>query len=1132
MAAELPRPGVEVIQEFRTTSPTVVTPTLLPCIVGACRQIVEVLDSSSALDADARVTLPVYFVATNASLSGSRYVYTGLNTKVWVFSVNNSPDVTVTFADDYLTPAAVVSAVNSAMNTAGVFGAIAEVVNEYDTDGARIQRTWSMRSTSTGDNQKIEVRSTTDDEVWSAFGIKPSWTYAGKELYDGTWFDIPWKAFPDPRGNLDELEFDSASLRLFFASSSSNVQELSRLEGFCRRGSTVYAYDDGDGDALTPMVQVTGEDFTSTATAAVVTGTVDITGLTLPGDLLGKTLQLQGNHADQTWTFINTTSYPLTDDTELLAQLNAFFDEDFVFTKNGSDYLVITSKEVGQDSQVSVLGGTAIEELGLTASHVGTVDLTGVSYGGGGALETLTVIIDGVTHTFAAGQPTDENDLVSELGTTFGAGYEFSVQATTNYLVIKKVGVGSFVVGAGTANAVLGVTADTYAGPAQVDGTPYPVQSGDELFIEGLSYGVIIEVAPGGEVTRLKLSTEVGMTVNAYHQGTVDLTTKTATDWQSKTLTLDGTLQTTGASLATTALLAANLTTLFPDFTFTVVESSGAEYLKVEKTVGSGPFTIGATGTLLTEVGFTAATYNPVLGDNFYIRAKNLTGAATRPQPELQVASGPMPQIAPDLLRDTAGVPSSTAKSNVYMYYEALRKDVSTAAQRPNLLKVGSITDLESLLSPISADNPLALGLYFALLNVTNVEVTGIGVDESSDDAPEGTVEAFTRAADFLEGVEVYAIAPLTLDRTVAQVYSLHASGMSEPDQKGERVVLMSTGLPTHELDTLVASGTDGNSLGADTFDTGIPNLSNLLLNAGVPNPVGTISADEGVFLDIATDGEYYSVESVSGSIVTIRRTFTSGENEDGFYAQAPDLFPPSGGTLISETFAVKVRGAALALANGMPDNSAIASTVASFAQTFQNRRFWHIVPDSCAALIDGVEQLLPSYYICAAYAGLIAGQPPQQSFTNFPLTGITRVIGSNDRFSESQLNVMAGGGNWVVVQDTEVSPVIARMALTTDVTSIETRTDSITKVVDFTAKIMRQSYKNFIGRFNVTQGFLDSLGHVGQGVLQFLIETGVLIGGNLNNIVQDEAAPDTVLVDVTLDPPYPCNYIRLTLVI
>ena len=40
---------------------------------------------------------------------------------------------------------------------------------------------------------------------------------------------------------------------------------------------------------------------------------------------------------------------------------------------------------------------------------------------------------------------------------------------------------------------------------------------------------------------------------------------------------------------------------------------------------------------------------------------------------------------------------------------------------------------------------------------------------------------------------------------------------------------------------------------------------------------------------------------------------------------------------------------------------------------------------------------------------------------------------------------------------------------------------------------------KNFIGRFNITQGFLDSLGHVIQGLLGFLSESGVLIGAHLN---------------------------------
>ena len=49
---------------------------------------------------------------------------------------------------------------------------------------------------------------------------------------------------------------------------------------------------------------------------------------------------------------------------------------------------------------------------------------------------------------------------------------------------------------------------------------------------------------------------------------------------------------------------------------------------------------------------------------------------------------------------------------------------------------------------------------------------------------------------------------------------------------------------------------------------------------------------------------------------------------------------------------------------------------------------------------------------------------------------------------------------------------------------------------------------------------------------MSFLIESGVLIGADVNSIIQDADNPDTVLVDITLDVPYPCNYIRVTLVI
>jgi hypothetical protein len=317
-------------------------------------------------------------------------------------------------------------------------------------------------------------------------------------------------------------------------------------------------------------------------------------------------------------------------------------------------------------------------------------------------------------------------------------------------------------------------------------------------------------------------------------------------------------------------------------------------------------------------------------------------------------------------------------------------------------------------------------------------------------------------------------------------------------------------------------------------FNTGIANLSALVLNAGV-DPTGTIDADDGLFLDLALDDKVYSIASISGAEVTIRTTFASGENDDGFYATTDLDDPPLPSTLIQEGFSVKIRGAALTTVTGSTDFQKVAETIAALGQTFQDRRVWMVVPDQATASLDGLDTLINGFYMCAGIAGMIGQNPPEQSFTNFPMSGYTTVVGTSPntrKFTEKQQNIMAAGGAYIVTQDSQGAPLISRFALTTDLTSIETRTDSITKVVDFTAKFLRRGIKNFIGRFNITQGFLDSLGSVLQGLGGFLVESGVLIGFNLNNIIQDEDAPDTVLVDITLDVPFPANFIRLTLVI
>jgi hypothetical protein len=1049
MAAELPRPGVEVVQIIRTVTPTIITPTLVPCVVGVAKQLVDIVvpaaGGGSTINSEALISLPAFFLATAAP--GSPPAYTTLDTQKLVLTINNGVEVSVTFAGTSLSPVSVVAQINAAFLTAGVTAALAEVVGTSQ---------FRIRTIGVGEFQTIRIVGgvgKTASVVATAFGLVVEYVYFGTVTYAQKKLRIPTSSFPDPRGNMLQLAIENAATRAFLGLGAGNLLELLRTTSFLRLGGT--------------------------RSAAVITGSVDLTTLTYGGggtvDTDTLTLAIDGG-ANVIITFAAPANAAA-----IASQINAALGAT-VATVDISNFLVLTSPTTGILSKVQVVSGTggSVTDLGLTvtsvvgigaiaavddgngdtltpllqfntedfslvattAQTIGSTDVTAGGLYGAGTLttKTLTLSINGEppqTITFdAATNVVNQAALLAALG-AFYPGLVATVGGPgSNKLVLTTTATGAeaevHIVG-GTSLAVLGLTAGTLA-----TGRAFPPLAGDALYIDGVFYANIIQVMPGGVVTQLKIDRQVSISLE--------------------------------------------------------------------------------------------------VGQKFYIIAKNLAGAvtATRPSADLTLDSNGNVLIKQSILRDTIGA-RITGTAAAYLSYRAVRKDVSSVATNPSLLKFNSTTELTDELSPVTTDNPLALGLYFALLNAPGVSVTGLGVDEIAADAPYGTVAAYVRAAEYLEAFEVYGVAPLTHDESVAQIFLSHVNLMSGPTEKGERICLFNLAKPTAKVDKLVASGTNGNGVAgnqATQFDTGIVNLAALVLAQGI-TPTGTIPVSAGLFLDIGSDAKKYSITSISGSIVTVKTTgFTSTENPDAFYSTTALNISPLPTTLLNEPFAVRVRGASLTNTDGTPDRQGISETYAQIAQGYLNRRFWSVAPDKCAATLSGIEQVLEGFYLCAAIAGMIGQQPPQQSFTNFPMTGFTRVIGSTDFFSERQLNIIAAGGNYVVIQEASGQPLISRHALTSDMTSIETRTDIVTKVVDFTAKFLRRGLKNFIGRFNITQGFLDSLGHVIQGMLGFLTDTGILIGAQMNNIIQDESAPDTVLVDIVLDVPFPCNYLKLTLVV
>lgn len=218
---------------------------------------------------------------------------------------------------------------------------------------------------------------------------------------------------------------------------------------------------------------------------------------------------------------------------------------------------------------------------------------------------------------------------------------------------------------------------------------------------------------------------------------------------------------------------------------------------------------------------------------------------------------------------------------------------------------------------------------------------------------------------------------------------------------------------------------------------------------------------------------------------------------------------------------------------DGSLDKDKIADTIAAWGSAYRNRRLFMVIPDWVGQSVEGVVSKIEGWYLCSAIAGMIAGQPPQQGFTNYPITGFSSVQKLTSKFfTNRQMNRMAAGGTYIVLQDVDGAPLYCRHQLSTDTTTIEKREQSITRCVDYSAKFFRTLLTPYIGIFNITKPFIDNLSIIIQGAINYLVENGVLIGATLASISQDTDSPDTLNIEIDEDVPYPCNYIKVRLVI
>jgi hypothetical protein len=489
-----------------------------------------------------------------------------------------------------------------------------------------------------------------------------------------------------------------------------------------------------------------------------------------------------------------------------------------------------------------------------------------------------------------------------------------------------------------------------------------------------------------------------------------------------------------------------------------------------------------------------------------------------------------------NLVLDADLLGSSTPTAQVYVSYKALRLDVSDQAANAALLSISDTTQLDSLLGPVTPDNPLALGVFYALINSPTRTVKALGVSDVTAAKPEGTLEAYISALEFLEGYDVYHMVPLTQDPTIHAALATHVDALSAPEQKSERIGFIQQVLPEYAKAEVIASGTSGNTAG-DFAQVG-------------PDPA------------VAPDGEFSTSVDLSLADVQENDILVVSANADS--GTSPQVVNGTVGPLygvrvdsvkVGDNFVLMVKGEDLTTdAEGAPGNLGDWNTLIDVSWTlyrpglsisqpadqalevhnighgFDNRRIFHHWPDEVTADVQGSEQILEGYYLACGWAGKGQEAPVQQGFTNTTVVGYTGLRHSNGYFSRAQLDLIAGGGSWITVQDSQTAPLKCRHQLSTDISSVQKREYSITKIIDYVAKLLRSGLENKIGKFNITQPFLDALSTQVEGLGRSLVESGVLLSFNIVNIGVNPTQVDRIDITVALGVPIPANYIVLTL--
>lgn len=454
--------------------------------------------------------------------------------------------------------------------------------------------------------------------------------------------------------------------------------------------------------------------------------------------------------------------------------------------------------------------------------------------------------------------------------------------------------------------------------------------------------------------------------------------------------------------------------------------------------------------------------------------------------------------------------------------YVSYRELITSASDTIHSLR--NVSEVVDALGAVSPDNPLAQAVYNAALNAGGQVIRYMAIPTDDDYGYDKVLNAATLTK------EVYFLVPVTRKQSILDKVQSHVNSMSAPTTKRWRIAFVSAEVPNTDPIYNADATTDGHN-----FMAIVTAVNTTKKTADV-----TFVVRAGDDYDPDPDTRFKRDLKVGDIFVTKFNHQEWGELVPQEY-KITEILSNSKIRVSDPNGELRVFGGG----NETPEKAEIfhsltnaekAEMIRNISSNFRDRRIYNIFPSE----FRGSGVLQSGEFAAAAVAGLVSACLPQQPVTNLELVGIDDVPLVYQTFSYDELNTMASGGTFIVMQDLPGDQVYIRHQISTDyeANNLNTAELSITKNLDSISYYFDSLCSPYIGKYNITPDLLAVLRNVITSGLTSLENTAwglygpqiIAEGTEILLLEQDEVLKDHVNCNLKLNLPYPFNHLVLKL--